>query len=355
LSEAELAFYSFGVGAFCWSNATDGGPSGLLRHRDRFRQTSKRMSETTKLDVAADDARFAVLAPQDAPAFAGFTYPSLTGRLDRLAEPWFAVGARAGEAPVGLALGQVSDDGYGLLTSLSVDPDRRGRGIGRLLVSLLSQAMRAKRAKSISARIGGGNPSRPALDRALTSLGWPPLDCVEIRVLGHAGAMAREGGQWQGVRRILDDGVVSFERWSDFNEREWRGFDALVLGSGLRRSAREYLSVDGIEPQVSVVLRRHGEPVGWVVGRHVVVRRSDGRRAAAIGYSSAYVEPTLARRGFLIGGFWHAFSRQAQTFGSESIAVYQTPTPRMIALSRRRFVPIALETNEVFASVMPLG
>ena len=301
---------------------------------------------------AADDLRLAPLDANEVSAFEAFTYPRLSRDLRRLPESWFALGAWIAGRPAGLALGHMQSDGVADLLSLFVDRDHRCRGIGRRLVADLSRTLRARGARSISARIGGRNPSRPALDRALTGLGWPALDCVEIRVLGHAGAMAREGGQWKGVRNLLDDHVVTYDPWIDFGEQDWQAFDALILQSGLKRPSRHYLAINGLEPRVSVVLRRAGRPVGWVVGRHARAPMTDGRPVPAIGYSSAFVEPALARRGVLIGGFWHAFTRQAAAFGPESIAVYQTPTPRMIALSRRRFAPIALETNEVFASVV---
>lgn len=303
---------------------------------------------------AADDLRVAALDAQDTSAFAGFTYPRLSGKLRHLPESWFAIGAWIAGRPAGLALGHMEDNGAAELLSVFVDREWRCRGIGRRLVAELSHLLRARGARLISARIGGHNPSRPALDLALTRLGWPALDCVEIRVLGHAGAMAREGGQWKGVRSLLDDDAVTYDPWIDFGAQDLQAFDALILQSGLKRPSRDYLAIEGLEPRVSVVLRRAGVPVGWVVGRHALAPMLDGRQVPAIGYTSAFVEPSLARRGVLIGGFWHAFTRQADVFGPESIAVYQTPTPRMIALSRRRFAPIALETNEVFASVLLL-
>lgn len=310
------------------------------------------MTMTIALVDSADDLRIAPLDADDVPAFRGFTYPRLVGALLNPTPLWIAIGAWIAGQPAGLALGHIDEDGKADLLSVFVDRSRRGVGVGRRLIESLMDRLQARGIRSVSARIAGNNPSRPALARALAKLGWPSLSCVEIRVLGHAGAMAQEGGRWKGVRGLLADGGVVFDRWTDFDAQDWQAFDALVAQAGLPRASRDYLMVEGLEPKVSVVLRRHGVPVGWVVGRHAIVPLADGRRVSGIGYSSAYVESSLARRGVLIAGFWHAFTRQADAFGPESIAVYQTPTPRMIALSRRRFAPLALETREVFESVM---
>lgn len=300
-----------------------------------------------------DDLRIAPLAAVDRAAFQGFTYPRLVMALLNPMPSWIAIGAwREGHQPVGLALGYIDDAGRAELLSVFVDRDQRSLGIGRRLVAALSDHMRQRSVSEVSARIGGSNASRLALDRMLTSLEWPSMSCVEIRVLGYAGAMAQAGGQWKGVQGLLADDDISYDRWGEFSAQDWETFDGLVREAKLPRASRDYLMVDGLEPKVSVVLRKNGVPIGWVVGRHSVVPLENGRPVAAIGYSSAYVKPALARRGVLIAGFWHAFSRQADAFGPDAIAVYQTPTPRMIALSRRRFAPIALEAREVYASVM---
>jgi GNAT superfamily N-acetyltransferase len=293
------------------------------------------------------------IAPLNADAtadFAGFTYPRMVGNLRSVAPPWTAIGAWVDQQPVGLALGRTAAGGEAELTSLFVKADARCHGVGRQLVTGLTQALLALGAHVIVARIGGSNPSRLALDRALTSLGWSALSCVEMKVTGFAAEMVDRSGQWKGVRDLLGTEALTFDHWHSLDHRDETALDSVLTDTGFNGGSRRFLAFEGLEPKVGVVIRRAGKAVGWVIGRRSLSPLPARSTVPAITYTSAFVERSLARRGVLIGGVWHAFTRQVEAFGPQSLATYQTATPRMIALSRRRFVPISLETHEVFAS-----
>jgi GNAT superfamily N-acetyltransferase len=304
--------------------------------------------------------RLSALSADTAGGFANFTYPRLAGEVCGLASPWIAIGAWADQDPIGLALGRAAADGNAELTSLFVRPDARCRGVGRQLVAGLTrvlqtqalqpQVLPTRDAPRLTARIGGSNPSRAALERALTSLGWPALVCVETKITGFAGAMAEQGLQLKGVRGLLDGDAVSFDDWNSFDARDVGELDILLAERGFNGGSRNFVDFDGLEPEVSVVIRRAGTAVGWVVGRRSRFPVLQPGSITAIAYSSGYVAPSLARRGVLVGGFWHALTRQAAAYGPSSIATFHTATPRMIALCRRRLAPIALQAEEVFAS-----
>jgi hypothetical protein len=106
-----------------------------------------------------------------------------------------------------------------------------------------------------------------------------------------------------------------------------------------------------LDPVASVALRREGCLIGWVLAQPVARPMPgvpDGRHS--LYYASAYIDEALAATGSLVGGYYHAFSRQGAAYGMESIACLHTTMPRMQAMVRRRFGPMALRVDETFES-----
>ena len=335
------------------------GESGPLRRtllggRFGLPQQGSSMQTSPILQRQPGALRIAALSSDETADFAGLTYPRLAGELSRLPWPWIAIGAWHGQQPIGLALGRAGTAGDAELTSLLVESDTRCRGVGKRLVAEMMQVLREKGAQRLTARIGGGNPSRLALGRALTGLGWPALQCVELKITGFAGAMAERGGQLNAVRGLLQGEAVTFDRWNSLQAQDVAALDLHLAQAGVNGGSRRFFQFDGMEPEISVIVRRAGAAVGWVVGRRSASAVPARSGVTAITYTSGYVEPSLARRGVLVGGFWHALTRQAKVFGPSSLASFQTATPRMIALGRRRLAPIALESKEVYASCCQL-
>jgi hypothetical protein len=67
-------------------------------------------------------------------------------------------------------------------------------------------------------------------------------------------------------------------------------------------------------------------------------------------YASANLDRGLWHTGVLVAGYYHAFARQAAAYGEDTIASYFTCLPRQMAMTRRRFAPIALQLDEILSA-----
>lgn len=286
--------------------------------------------------------------------FKSFTYPKIAALFADLPSSMIAIGGSIDGKPIGLALGLVAGDGSAELASIFVAKSHRRAEIGSQLVATLMRHLKEAGARHAMTRIGGRNEIKPIFERLLKRLGWSSLACESIRVIGLAGAMASEGGKWTAVQHLLGEpGSIEYDHWAQVSAQDWLDIDALVPAAIFGRPPSEFLRSDELEAHVCVLIRHTSRPIGWIVGKRTGSPLPEGN-APAVFYTSAYIAPPFARQGILVAGFWHAFTRQAERYGPDSIAFYQTNVPRMMAMSRRRFVPIALRSDEVFRSTVRL-
>ena len=100
---------------------------------------------------------------------------------------------------------------------------------------------------------------------------------------------------------------------------------------------------DRMAPAFSTLIRRQGAVVGWVLARDAAER--------SIHYDEAFLDPVYWHSGITIGAYHHCYARQAALLGRDSVATYYTDPsrPRMVALTRRRFAPIADRIETILA------
>ncbi len=154
-------------------------------------------------------------------------------------------------------------------------------------------------------------------------------------------------------------------------------FDPLCLTAADEQRVKDLLAVDDaaqmqgplrlwprLEPEVSCLVRRQGELVGWVLAgpsseRWQTLSGSESLNGTPtdplIEYFEAFLDPSYWHTAIAVGAYFHCYRKQAELFGPQSLALYYTDTsrPRMVHLTRRRFAPIADRVETILRSHGP--
>jgi GNAT superfamily N-acetyltransferase len=300
--------------------------------------------------LALSPYKIAALAPDRSGYYRHLTFPRLGSRLEDLGSPWLLVSASRGDEPVGLAVAHHAEvSAEIMLQSIFVAPSYRRRGIARALLQAVEDRARERKVVRLHSRFLPTMKMADAFVQLIGGAQWSRPKIVSLNLAGEAGPMARIGSEWPGVKTWLDNpGTFSFGTW-----RPLVGPDQDALGRLRAQAAyRYYLDFDAfestIDPVCSLQIRRAGELVGWIAAtpyQGPIVKRHGDR--VGRWYRSAYIDETLWRSAGLIAGYCHAFSRQGAAYGNDSIATYFTDFPSQMALTRRRFKPIALSVEEI--------
>jgi GNAT superfamily N-acetyltransferase len=285
---------------------------------------------------------------QDAALFRELTFPRLGKVLEAMKPPWIAVGAWNGLVPAGLALGHASAAGAAL-TSIFVAPELRRQGLGGRLLAAFEDEARARAAPRLQMRYAAATKMAGALAALLRQAGWEPPVVTEVSLIGEAGKMVPRVATWPGVKAWLDDpGSYSFEPWRPLSAADAEAYGRL-LAQDKTFDVAPY--VQKLDPQCSLQVRRSGVLVGWVVATPVqnamLARYRD--RVCRL-YVCAFLDRNLWHTAVLVAGYYHAFSRQVAAYGEDTIANYHSIFPRMMAMTRRRFAPIALRLDEILSA-----
>jgi hypothetical protein len=311
----------------------------------------------TSSNQTSETPSIAPLTPDQAGPFRNLTFPSIGSRIEKLSPSWALWGAAMGGIPIGLAVvcpGATA--GEFLLKSVSVAPSHRRQGVGRGLLQAVEADVESRGATRLFARFTPTMKMASAFVGLTHLLQWSKPKIVSLNLTGEAGPMAQKGGEWPGVKAWLTEpGAFSFDPWQPLNDGD---LDALARLRA-QRAYRPYLAFEGfvadVDPVCSLQIRRAGELVGWILAtpfQGAMVARYGDR----IGrwYRSAYVDEALWRSAALIAGYQHAFSRQGEVYGNESIATYFTDFPAQMALTRRRFASMALSMEEIHEVSRPI-
>ncbi|MES2495435.1 MAG: hypothetical protein V4618_04945 [Pseudomonadota bacterium] len=298
----------------------------------------------------------------DAAGFTDFTFQHYRGLVHKVARPYLAVGVLLGDRPVGLAFGWVEPseaDGRieANLSSIQIMPLLRKAGIGHAaLAAWEAEAMRRGARQAVTYH-PGRLKERTAFEALLAASRWSPPETHKLQVTGEAAGMSVIGGNWRGVRgRLIEPEGVTFDAWDmSAMTADREGIARLTAQSTCIPYLEPLQHAARIEPAVSLAIRREGVLLGWILGERLVRSIGPGSMVpdvTSINYFAAYCDEAVASRGLLIGAFFHSFSRQAAAFGPRSRATYITKPimPQMVALSRRRFAPMADYVDEVFVS-----
>lgn len=256
-----------------------------------------------------------VQAPDD--RLRGLTFPRYADLLsaDALSRDDAAAFAAWGaDGPVGLAL-LLRDhlDGSGCLTSVMVASAWRRRGIGRALLAKIEDCARQWGAPALYALHSDVLRGRDSLRGLLAQDGWNAPELGLLSLTGRAGWAAEARAEWASLFTRLAVSGFSVTPWHCASGDDLDELDR--LGRETERMSYQYV-VDPL-PQVSVVVREHGRPVGWVLGNH-------GTRAGDIYYPVGWVLPRLQRRGWLVGALVEACLAQERAFGNTGTCSFQT-------------------------------
>lgn len=290
------------------------------------------------------------LSHEEAGLFRHLTFPSLGADIERLPPAWFMIGALAGDKPVGLAIACPGETaGAFVLKSISVAPMRRGQGVGGALLRSVEHEVEERKGIRLSARFVSSMKKAEAFVALAHAARWSRPRIAGVSLVGEAGRMTQSSGEWPGLRALLSrPAPFTFERWRPLTDAD----QASLARLRAQRSFRSHLDFThfaaDIDPACSLHVRRSGELLGWVAAtafQGATVTRY-GNRIGRL-YRSAYIDECLWRTAALIAAYHHAVSRQGFAYGNDSIATYFTEFPGQMALTRRRFAPIALSIDEI--------
>ena len=292
-----------------------------------------------------------------APEFASLTFPRLARMMTPLSDGWFAVGVRDDFGPIGLALGWCGGGEAAHLLSIMVDGRHRRTGLGSSLLAAWQSEAMTYGATTLVVAYSSRLAARLPFESMLRGLSWGPPRLTMLYMTGETGTMVDAVATWPATSRLLCQPNIEFAPWRDPDEADRAAITRLSAQALFRSGmAPEQDWMTSLDQDVSVAVRRSGDLIGWVVARPVA-RTVPGVAAGrhALYYTSAYIDESVAATGLLVGAYFTAYERQAARYGRSSVAALHTNMPRMQAMIRRRFGPIAFRVDEVFESRLALG
>ena len=272
------------------------------------------------------DLGVAVL-PLPASGFDEFTYPRYAPLLSASpsaadSEERIAVAAWNEGRPAGLAfLSRSSAENARRLLSIMVSPDLRGKNVGSRLLALAEECARVRGTMKLLAIHTSDLPARAAYESLMRKAGWSAPVPFEFRAAGKAGWSLLALNDWAPFLERLHRRGFAATGWDALTEAD-REEIADIVKNAVPEDDRDFDPFQGeqrlpIIPELSIVLRRHGEIVGWILG-------SKGAVPNSVYYSHGYVLPPFQRAGWLACGVREISQRQAESLGSESLCVFET-------------------------------
>jgi len=239
-----------------------------------------------------------LLTPATLAPYSSLTYPSLAPRsaaLERINGELLGVCAMADGAIVALALAECLSNGGAQLISLMVAPSWRRRGIGTGLLLRLKPVLAAEGIAPVEVRYVANALTTSALEPILERLGWQAPHTDLLLLEGHSSQLAAVG--WSDRHPLQAPySLVAWGQLSDLQRHATTGLGAPAAG---QPAAQEQFQPD---PQLSLVLLHHDEPVGWVL-----VQRTG---ADSLSYASLFVAPAHRGRARGLAMLHEGFRRQ---------------------------------------------
>lgn len=286
--------------------------------------------------------------------FSSFTFGQIGGWLNPVPDDVIAVGLVVSARPVGLAIGFLqSGKPRATLTSIVVAPAFRRKGLGRRLLDAWQAEASARGASACTASYIEAMSGREGLEALLADAGWTAPRTTGLVVVGRVGRMVDAGRSWSSVTDRL-----AVSRTYTFDPLELTATDVAAV----ERYLADPEAADMLGPlhqsehlarDFSIAIRRDGRLVGWLVAAETHRPLLDGTtKEPAIRYLEAYIDPLHRQSGIMVGAYYHCYARQLALLGRDSIAVYYTShenRPRMVALTQRRFEPIAERVDTILS------
>lgn len=198
------------------------------------------------------------------------------------------IGASIDGRPVGLAVvSGGKDDESATLESIFVEPSARRRGVGRRLIETVEATCLEESVKTLSGSWYDDAPSAALVAGLIGRSGWSdpkPVSSVHRggrRLLEHVDRTNREWSCRPGF---------AIESWSELSAVDLEQIARLQETHGILLGLHpEGESMLAVSASTSVVLRRGGDVVGWMV-HHVL-------GSETLRYSSLWLHPDLVGRG----------------------------------------------------------
>jgi GNAT superfamily N-acetyltransferase len=284
------------------------------------------------------------LRPDEASAFAGFTFPAfrhlLGGEpaakyLTERSEPVrpLAVAALDSTRPAGLALVAVpfepAEDPE--LLSLFVGSSWRGEGIGTHLVGLVEETLAELGHERVRTVYMTGRPGIIALERVLAKRGWerPGFRMASVRL---SWERFRQAPWLDRYRGIPGYDTVPWASVSDADKAEARHRHEVDPWINQRLAFWVY-DAQGFEPVTSLGIRYHGELVGWVINH----RHDDD----TLRLTCAFIRDDLARVGLALPAVSESFHLMPRAGFSKAMFTTPRDLPRMLEFLGRWIAPWA--------------
>ncbi|MBC7906216.1 MAG: GNAT family N-acetyltransferase [Rhodospirillaceae bacterium] len=215
-------------------------------------------------------------------------------------------------APIGLLLLQRTVPETWRVLSVAVAKPWRQRGVGLALMRAAEDWAGGTGAAELAALFSDNMQGQEAWRALLRRAGWNEPRLCRVSLTGPVTWAAEARGEWRGLFRRLAATGFTVTPWHQRSAADERRLTDLAAEAG------ELAPVPDPPPEeLSVVIREHGEPVGWVLG-------CSSDRAKEVFYPVGYVVPRLQRLGWLIGGLIEACIRQQEILGADSTCAFMT-------------------------------
>lgn len=222
--------------------------------------------------------------------------------------------------PVGLALAEISleQPHQSELLSLFVAPELRGRGLGRALVAFAQEELSRLGVRELRAIWTAGKPGSLAFERILALEGWTPGVARTVTVRFRPEKMLTLPLFAPRYLEAVDFGFL-IEPWADVSESE---LEALRVSAeqepwvtpGLEPWS--YRAGRGFDRETSVVARKDGRVVGWVLNERIDESR--------LRFVVSFLDRRWSRRGGILP-LYEASLKRAITAGYR-LCLFVTPS-----------------------------